>query len=83
MTLSIDIPPELETELAAKAEAEGISPELYLRRILEHELIMTRPPARPLKSAYGVLAKYGPAPSAEEIDQNRAEMFKKFARGDS
>jgi hypothetical protein len=26
-----------------------------------------------------MLAKYGPAPSAEEIDTNRAEMFRGFA----
>jgi hypothetical protein len=26
-----------------------------------------------------LLAKYGPAPSAEEIDTNRAEMFQHFA----
>jgi hypothetical protein len=34
----------------------------------------------PTLSARGILAKYGPAPSAEEIDQNRAEMFANFAR---
>jgi hypothetical protein len=26
-----------------------------------------------------MFAKYGPAPSAEEIDANRAEMFRNFA----
>jgi len=26
-----------------------------------------------------MLAKYGPAPSAEEIDANRADMFRGFA----
>jgi hypothetical protein len=26
-----------------------------------------------------MLAKYGPAPSAEEIDENRKEMFHGFA----
>jgi len=30
----------------------------------------------------GLLAKYGPAPSAEEIDQNRGEMFANFPRSD-
>ncbi len=33
----------------------------------------------PTRSARGILAKYGPAPSAEEIDRNRAEMFANFA----
>ena len=36
----------------------------------------------PTRSLRGLLAKYGPAPSAEEIDQNRAEMFAKFPRSD-
>jgi len=33
---------------------------------------------RPKKSGYGLLAKYGPGPSAEEIDKNRREMFSGF-----
>jgi hypothetical protein len=33
---------------------------------------------RPKKSGYGLLAKYGPGPSAEEIDENRREMFRGF-----
>ena len=35
-------------------------------------------PLKPFKSAYGLLAQYGPAPSAEEIDANRADMFRGF-----
>jgi len=30
----------------------------------------------------GLLGKYGSAPSAEEIDGNRAEMFTNFPRAD-
>jgi hypothetical protein len=37
----------------------------------------------PTFSARGILAKYEPAPSAEEIDQNRAGMFANFPRDDS
>jgi len=33
---------------------------------------------RPLRSAYGICADLGPAPSAEEIDEMRREVFKKF-----
>jgi hypothetical protein len=36
----------------------------------------------PTRSLRGLLAKYGPAPSADEIDQNRAEMFANFPRTD-
>jgi hypothetical protein len=32
-----------------------------------------------LKTGRGILAKYGQAPSAEDIDANRAEMFQDFA----
>ena len=33
----------------------------------------------PFKTSFGILAEYGPAPSSEEIDANRAEMFQHFA----
>jgi hypothetical protein len=31
------------------------------------------------KSAYGLLAQYGPGPSEEDIDDNRRDMFRGFA----
>ena len=37
---------------------------------------------QPTLSLRGLLAKYGSAPSAEEIDQNRAEMFANFPHTD-
>ncbi len=80
--MTIDIPPELESDFAALAKAEGFSPDDYLRQVLEPEVRMKWPHRGPLKSCYGAVAKYGPAPSAEEIDENRAEMFRNFARGD-
>ena len=72
MTLSIEIPPDLEVELAAQAQAEGISPEIYLRRILEQQLTLNQPGGHP-KSSYGILAQHGPPSSAEEIAENRAD----------
>ncbi|MBI1790846.1 MAG: hypothetical protein HYR60_25235 [Acidobacteria bacterium] len=80
--MTIDIPPELEADFAALARAEGVSPQDYVRGMLEREVKMKLPKGQPLKSFYGALAKHGPAPSAEEIDENRAEMFRNFARGD-
>ena len=50
-------------------------------RILD-EAPETMPRKEPTRSLRGLLAKYGPAPSAEEIDQNRAEMFANFPRSD-
>jgi hypothetical protein len=35
-------------------------------------------PGPPFKTGRGMLAKYGPAPSAEEIDENRRDMFRGF-----
>jgi hypothetical protein len=35
---------------------------------------------KPKKSGYGLLAKYGPGPSEEEIDENRRETFRGFAQ---
>jgi hypothetical protein len=31
------------------------------------------------KSAYGLLEKYGPGPTEQDIDENRNEMFRGFA----
>jgi len=36
----------------------------------------------PTRSLRGLLAKYGPATSGEEIDENRAEMLADFPRSD-
>jgi hypothetical protein len=33
-------------------------------------------PVRPFKNSRGILAKYGPAPTAEEIDENRVDMLR-------
>ena len=37
---------------------------------------------RPLKSLLGLCADLGPAPSAEDIDETRLEMWAGFPRGD-
>ncbi len=39
-------------------------------------------PKEPTISLRGLLAKYGTAPWTEEIDQNRADMFRNFPRSD-
>ena len=73
----LELPEALETAVKRQANARGVSPAGYVRELLERELEPQRPPV-PLKSCYGILAKYGPAPSAEEIDENRADMFRGF-----
>jgi len=39
MTLTIDLPYEQTTALAAKARARGLSVEQYIRQDLEHDLV--------------------------------------------
>jgi len=69
----------LETGVAKIAKAKGIPLEDYLRSLLRQEVDSEQVSGPPLKSYFGVLAKYGDAPSAEQIDENRREMFRKFA----
>ena len=90
MTITLPLQPREEAELLAPAEAKGISPTALLEEAV-HRIIAdsqkTRPEVSnkaitPTRSIRGILAKYGPAPSAEEIDVNRAEMLANFPRAD-
>jgi len=71
----IEIPDDQAAALKAKVAAQGLSLEGWFRKLAE-EGSGTR--AKPPRSAYGLLAEYGPAPSAEEIDENRRDMFRGF-----
>jgi plasmid stability protein len=71
----IELPDEQAAALKAKAAAQGLSLEAWFKKLAEEE---TGTVGMPLRSAYGLLAQYGPAPSAEEIDENRREMFRGF-----
>jgi plasmid stability protein len=72
----IEIPDEQAAALRARAAEHGLSLEAWLRRLAEESSAALR---KPLKTGRGMLAKYGRAPSAEEIDENRREMFRGFA----
>ena len=79
MTLIIDVSKELEAALRTKALAQGVDAAGYARQVLERALGMEQEdPGPPFKTGRGLLAKYGTAPSAEEIDANRADMFRGF-----
>jgi hypothetical protein len=81
MNLNIEIPDALEATLTAKAHEQGVSASGYARQILERALCENATQkSKPKKSALGLLAQYGPGPSAEEIDENRKEMFRGFAQ---
>ncbi len=82
MTLNIELPDNLEAALKAQARAKGVSEAGFVRQVLEQLLI---PPSDdmsgpPLETGYDMWAKYGRAPSAEEIDENRWDMFRNFAQ---
>jgi hypothetical protein len=81
--LTIEVPDELGAALKAQARAEGVSTDRYISRVLENTLspeVEQREGGQPFVTGYGMWAKYGPAPSAEEIDENRREMFRNFAK---
>jgi hypothetical protein len=75
MTIHVKI--ELSEQQAAalqeKAFVRGVTVEDWIE-----ELVQNDSDALPYKTGYGMLAKYGPAPSSEEIDENRREMMLGF-----
>ena len=84
MTITLPLQPQEEAKLMAAARAKGVTATDLVREALNR--IIAEVPAEasstkePTRSMRGLLAKYGPAPSAEEIDENRAEMFANFPR---
>ena len=77
----IEVSGDLELALREQAQEKGVSTERFARGVLERAL---KPGMQPEESGptfetgRGMLAKYGPAPSAEEIDANREDMFRGF-----
>ena len=81
MNLTIELPDDLGAALKAKALAQGVSLAGFTRHLLEEAVKPAEgQELKPKKSAYGLLAKYGPGPSEEEINENRREMFRGFAQ---
>jgi hypothetical protein len=74
----IEISDEKAASLKAKAAAQGLTLKAWLEKLAEESDFDG--PRRPLETGRGMWAKYGPAPSAEEIDENRREMFSNFAK---
>jgi hypothetical protein len=73
----IEISDKQAAALRAKAAAHGLSLTAWLEKLAEEEAAA---PRKPLETGRGMWAKYGPAPFAEEIDENRREMFRNFAK---
>jgi hypothetical protein len=84
MTIILPLQPQEEARLIAVAQAKGLSTDALVREAL-CKILAEAPEGRskePTRSLRGLLANYGPAPSAEEIDQNRADMLTNFPRTD-
>lgn len=86
MSLTIALTAAEEAKLLEKARAEGMTPEQVVRqaieRILQPEVPAEPADKQPKESLLGIWAQYGPGPTEEEIDQNRAEMFSSLGRED-
>lgn len=85
MTIHLSLEPQQQAKLIALAQAKGLSADELVRAAIDK--ILSEAPEmtslkEPTRSLRGLLAKYGTAPSAEEIDQNRGEMFADFPRSD-
>jgi hypothetical protein len=78
MTLTVELTEEQVAALELKALAEGLTLRDWARKKLTSQVSDSEERRKPYKSSYGILAKYGPGPSAEEIDENRREMFRGF-----
>jgi hypothetical protein len=85
MTINLPLGPQKEAKLNAVAQSKGMTADELVSQVVD-QIIAQAPDIavqkEPTLSLRGLLAKYGPAPSAEEIDQNRAEMFANFPRAD-
>jgi plasmid stability protein len=81
LAMMFELPEKLEAALKVQANAHGVSPAGYLCEVLERDLAPSlegQLSSVPFKTGRGLFAKYGQAPSAEEIDANRADMFRNF-----
>ena len=79
--MTIELPKTLEAALKVQANAHGVSPAGYVCEVLQRELASAlegQSSGAPFKTGRGMFAKYGEAPSAEEIEANRTEMFRNF-----
>ena len=79
MTITLPLEPQKEAQLLALARERGVSPDELVRQAIDQILAAPLGLTKARKSAYGLLARYGPGPTDAEIDENRKEMFQGFA----
>ncbi len=85
MTITLPLEPQKEAKLKAVAKLKGMTANELVSQAID-KILSEAPEAstekEPTISLRGLLAKYGTAPSADEIDQNRVDMFLNFPRSD-
>jgi predicted DNA-binding protein len=85
MTITLPLEPQKEAKLNAVARAKGLTTDELVTEAID-KIIAEAPDSisgkEPTRSLRGLPEKYGLAPSAEEIDRNRTEMFRNFPRTD-
>jgi len=85
MAITLSLEPQKEAKLIAVAESKGMTANDLVNQAIDKIISDAPEPTahkEPTISLRGLLAKYGTAPSAEETDQNRADMFREFPRSD-
>ena len=76
-------PPSLEEVVALAKQLTPVDKLRLLEQVMpDLEATLRATQKMPLRSSYGALADLGAAPSAEEIDEVRREMWKNFPRDD-
>lgn len=80
-SLTIELLPEQVAQLAALAQARGMSTNQFVQQALLSLLVSKSNDAKsPKRSLCGLLAEDGPAPSSADIDEARREMFGTLGR---
>jgi hypothetical protein len=86
MSLTLSLSEIEEAKLRARAREKGTTVEELIRSaiapMLSNSSDATRFSTKPSESLLGLWAEFGPGPSAEEIDENRADMLASFGRED-
>ena len=78
MSVQIELSDQQAAVLQEKAAAQGLTLQDWVWKLAIPDSDSHRF-SKPFETGYGMLAQYGSAPSADEIDKNRREMFRGFA----
>jgi hypothetical protein len=78
--MTLEVPERLEVALKEKANARGVSPDVFALEVLEQSVGIAHEaePLKPFKDGYGMWAKYGISLSESDIDENRRDMLGNF-----